>query len=55
MVQSRFDVGSPPYGAWMGWLAGMAELRRYHELSDWRAIWLEVAVPGMPEGMLTTE
>lgn len=54
-VQSGFDTGNPPYGAWMGWLGGVAELRRYHEVSDWRPIWLEVEMPGMPEGMLTTE
>jgi uncharacterized protein YndB with AHSA1/START domain len=51
-VQSGFDAD---YGAWMGWLSGMAELRRFHELSDWRPIWLEVDMPGMPEGILTTE
>ncbi|MFY1689278.1 SRPBCC family protein [Plantactinospora sp. WMMB782] len=37
-VQSGFD--RPPYAAWGGWLSGLAELRRYHELPDWRPIWL---------------
>lgn len=52
-VQSGFDAGRPPYGAWAGWLSGVAELRRYHELPDWRPIWLRPEVPGLPEGMLT--
>jgi uncharacterized protein YndB with AHSA1/START domain len=51
-VQSGFDTDNPPYDAWMGWLSGVAELRRYHELSDWRPIWLGVEIPGMPEGIL---
>ncbi|WP_422772239.1 SRPBCC domain-containing protein [Plantactinospora sp. WMMC1484] len=37
-VQSGFD--QPPYAGWTGWLSGLAELRRYHELADWRPIWL---------------
>ncbi|GAA3134917.1 SRPBCC family protein [Streptosporangium carneum] len=40
-VQSGFDTGRPPYGAWMGWLSGVAELRRFHELDGWRPIWLD--------------
>ncbi|WP_405085234.1 SRPBCC domain-containing protein [Microbispora sp. NBC_01389] len=39
-VQSGFDTANPPYGAWTGWLSGLAELRRYHEQPDWRPIWL---------------
>jgi uncharacterized protein YndB with AHSA1/START domain len=54
-VQSGFDTGKPPYGAWMGWISGVAELRRFLEVPDWRPIWVEIDVPGMPEGMLTTE
>jgi uncharacterized protein YndB with AHSA1/START domain len=54
-VQSGFDEGNPPYGGWLGWLAGFAELRRYHELPDWRPMWLDVHVPGMPDGMLTID
>ncbi|MEW9528290.1 SRPBCC family protein [Microbispora sp. NPDC049125] len=42
-VQSGFDTANPPYAAWGGWLSGIFELRRYHELSDWRPIWLQVA------------
>ena len=52
-VQSGFDEKNPPYDAWMGWLSGVAELRRYHELPDWRPVWLDVNVPGIPDGMLT--
>ncbi|MFI9812200.1 SRPBCC family protein [Saccharothrix variisporea] len=54
-VQSGFVDGRPPYGAWLGWLSGVAELRRYVELADWRPIWLRPEVPGLPEGMLTGE
>jgi uncharacterized protein YndB with AHSA1/START domain len=52
-VQSGFDEGQPPYGSWMGWLSGVAELRRFHEVRDWRSIYLEVHLEGMPEGLLT--
>jgi uncharacterized protein YndB with AHSA1/START domain len=52
-IQSGFDPKQPPYGAWLGWLSGVAELRRFHELTDWRPVWLTADVPGMPEGMLT--
>jgi uncharacterized protein YndB with AHSA1/START domain len=51
-VQSGFDEGHPPYDAWAGWLSGLAELRRFHELSDWRPIWLTIEVPGTPDGVL---
>lgn len=51
--QSGFDEGRPPYGGWMGWLGGIAELRRYHELPDWRPAWLEVSLAGTPDGLIT--
>lgn len=54
-MQSGFDERRPQYGAWMGWLSGIAELRRFHELSHWRPVWLEVYLEGMPEGLLTIE
>ncbi|RBQ19917.1 SRPBCC domain-containing protein [Spongiactinospora rosea] len=41
IVQSGFDTARPPYPAWTGILSGMAELRRFHELSDWRPIWVQ--------------
>ncbi|MBC6446043.1 SRPBCC family protein [Actinokineospora xionganensis] len=50
-VQSGFD--HPPYDAWMGWLSGFAELRRYFEIKDWKNIWLSFTMPGMPEGIIT--
>jgi uncharacterized protein YndB with AHSA1/START domain len=42
-VQSGFDSGRPPLSAWTGWLAGLSQLRRFHELPDWRPIWLASA------------
>ncbi|MER5604427.1 SRPBCC domain-containing protein [Micromonospora tulbaghiae] len=44
-VQSGFDEGNPPYGAWTGIVSGFAELRRFHEVPDWRPIWLTDEVP----------
>ena len=40
IAQSGFDSGEPPYASWMGVLSGIAELRRFHELIDWRPIWI---------------
>jgi uncharacterized protein YndB with AHSA1/START domain len=54
-VQSGFDATNPPYPGWEGWLAGVAELRRYHELPDWRPIWRQIEVPGVPEEMFSTD
>jgi uncharacterized protein YndB with AHSA1/START domain len=51
-VQSGFD--EPPYAAWLGWLSGVAELRRVHEVPDWRPMWVSLEMPGMPDGLLTT-
>ncbi|ATO14833.1 SRPBCC domain-containing protein [Micromonospora sp. WMMA2032] len=39
-VQSGFDQGNPPYAAWTGTVAGLAELRRFHEVPNWQPIWL---------------
>ena len=39
-VMSGFDTERPPYAAWLGWLSGMSELRRYHEQADWAPIWV---------------
>ncbi|WP_433316785.1 SRPBCC family protein [Micromonospora chersina] len=44
-VQSGFDEGNPPYAAWTGSVAGLAELRRFHEMADWQPIWLDVEMP----------
>ncbi|MEU5692181.1 SRPBCC family protein [Actinosynnema sp. NPDC020468] len=54
-VQSGFDEGTPPFSAWAGWLSGVGELRRFHEVPDWRPIWHRVEVPGLPDGMLAEE
>jgi hypothetical protein len=54
-VQSGFNQRKPPYGAWMGWLSGIAELRRFHELRDWRPLWLGFDAPGVPEGLMATQ
>ncbi|GAB3655244.1 hypothetical protein GCM10027589_14360 [Actinocorallia lasiicapitis] len=40
-VQSGFDSGRPPYAGWMGWLSGISELRRFHEIKPWQALWVE--------------
>ncbi|WP_018219287.1 SRPBCC family protein [Salinispora pacifica] len=53
IVQSGFAADDPPYSAWMGWLGGIAELRRYHGLSCWQPMWLEVRLNNAPEGILT--
>ena len=44
---SGFDPAHPPRGMWMGWLAGVAELRRYCELTGWSPSWHQVDVPGL--------
>lgn len=53
LVQTGFDPAAAPYGSWMGWLAGIAELRRYHEIDGWRPIWHDVEIPAMPKDQLT--
>jgi uncharacterized protein YndB with AHSA1/START domain len=53
IVQSGFDEQNPPYGGWMGWLSGIAELRLYLERPDWRPRPIAAHLDGMPEGMLT--
>jgi uncharacterized protein YndB with AHSA1/START domain len=50
-VMSGFD--EPPYAGWIGWLSGVAELCRYHEIPGWRPMWLGFEMPGIPDGMLT--
>jgi hypothetical protein len=29
------------------------ELRRYHEIKNWRSMWVEVKLDGLPEEFLT--
>lgn len=55
LVTSGFDPNNPPYAGFIGWLSGLAELRRYHELPQWRSIWRQVEVAGIPEGMFTVD
>jgi uncharacterized protein YndB with AHSA1/START domain len=55
LMQSGFDPDNPPYPGWIGSLGGLAALRRYHELPQWRTIWRQVDFPGVPAGMLSTD
>jgi uncharacterized protein YndB with AHSA1/START domain len=52
-VHSGFDETRPPYAGWLGALGGLAELRRYHEVENWRTIWVGVHLEGLPESLLT--
>ncbi|GGM78200.1 hypothetical protein GCM10011609_12530 [Lentzea pudingi] len=54
-VQSGFDVTDPPYGSWMGWLSGFADMRRMLELPSWRPMWHSYEAPGLPNGVLVLE
>jgi uncharacterized protein YndB with AHSA1/START domain len=54
-VQSGFDAEHPPYAGWAGWLGGVSELRRYHEVPDWRTIWRLVEAPGIPAEMFSID
>ncbi|SDG32692.1 Polyketide cyclase / dehydrase and lipid transport [Lentzea fradiae] len=54
-VQSGFDPAAPPYGPWLGWLSGFADLRRMLELPDWRPMWHSFDLPGLPDGVLVLE
>jgi uncharacterized protein YndB with AHSA1/START domain len=39
------------------WLAEHADaaLRRYHELPQWRTIWRQIEIAGVPEGMFSID
>ncbi|GAB3459577.1 SRPBCC domain-containing protein [Actinophytocola sediminis] len=50
-VQSGFD--EPPHAEWTGWLAGAVELRRFHEVANWRPLWVSLDAPGLPDGLTT--
>lgn len=54
-VHSGFDETQPPYDGWLGALAGLVELRRYHEIKNWRSRWVEVHLDGIPDGLLTID
>jgi hypothetical protein len=34
---------------WTDWLSGIAALRRYHELPQWRSICGQIEIAGVPE------
>lgn len=53
-VQSGFADANRLHGGWAGAVAGLAELRRYHELPDWHPMWLATHVTGTPEGITTS-
>ena len=55
VTQSGFDPTNPPYPGWTGWLGGLAALRRYHELPQWRSIWRQIEIAGVPEGMFSID
>jgi uncharacterized protein YndB with AHSA1/START domain len=55
LMHSGFDDANPPYPGWAGWLGGLAELRRYHEVPNWRSIWRKVEVAGVPAEMFTID
>ncbi len=55
VVESGFDPANPPYPGWTGWLGGLAALRRYHELPQWRSIWRQIEIAGVPEGMFSID
>ncbi|MFC8850448.1 MULTISPECIES: SRPBCC domain-containing protein [unclassified Micromonospora] len=52
-VQSGFDQSAPPFDGWLGWLGGLVELRRFHELKRWRPMWVEQHLEGIPDGLFT--
>jgi hypothetical protein len=53
--RSGYDETEPPYDGWLGSLSGFAELRRFHEMKDWRPMWVEVQIEGTPDGMLIND
>ena len=55
LVSSGFNPDNPPYSGWAGWLGGIAELRRYHELPRWRTIWRQIEGPGVPAECITID
>lgn len=40
MTQSGFAPDQTPYAAWLGAVSGLAELRRFHEVTPWQPIWI---------------
>ena len=54
MVETGFDPANPLYPGWTGWLGGLAALRR-HQLPQWRSIWRQIEIAGVPEGMFSID
>jgi uncharacterized protein YndB with AHSA1/START domain len=54
-VNSGFDGDNPPHADWTGWLSGLAGLRRFHELPEFRLVWVSVEWPGVADGILVQE
>lgn len=52
-ARSGFDPDDKPYGRWMGWLAGLAGLRRHHELPGTASIWVRQRLDGLPAHLLS--
>jgi uncharacterized protein YndB with AHSA1/START domain len=48
-VLSGFDETEPPYDGWLGSLTGLVTLRRYHEIKNWRPVWVEEEIEGLPD------
>jgi uncharacterized protein YndB with AHSA1/START domain len=55
LMHSGFDPANPPYPGWAGLLGGIAALRRYHELPQWRSIWRTIEVAGVPASMFAVD
>lgn len=49
-VHSGFDDREPPLAGWLGWLAGIAQLRRFEELGGVPPIQLSLDAPNMHFG-----
>ncbi|GIF45648.1 uncharacterized protein YndB with AHSA1/START domain [Asanoa ferruginea] len=54
-VHSGFDETNPPFSGWLGALSGLAELRRFHEVKNWRSRWVEVRLDGLPFELVTND
>ncbi|MEV4513629.1 SRPBCC domain-containing protein [Dactylosporangium sp. NPDC049525] len=54
-VHSGFDETQAPYDGWLGALGGLVALRRYHEIKNWRPMWVEVHLDGLPAELQTSD
>ena len=51
---ARALIGASAASEIGNWLYNAA-LRRYHELPQWRSIWRQIEITGVPEGMFSTD